>query len=198
MADGHWRRADPRLQAVADSSRSPVAAAVKRQRSEYAVLSASPEFYGYYPCDEDWIPYHVTRDTESIGASCDCYLRSGISSYDTGESVTAMTGGMGSHHDSVLENQNVRYNSNGRQETPLLPDTSSTIYMDGLRADCTCRAVAHIFCPFVGFREVRLVRKEFDHPGADPLVLCFVDFGLAAVVQEALQESSVLHHALLV
>ncbi|KAJ0968395.1 hypothetical protein J5N97_025312 [Dioscorea zingiberensis] len=110
-----------------------------------------------------------------------------ISSYGTGESVTALTGGMGSHRDSGLENQNVWYSSNGRHETPLQPDTSNTIYMDGLRADCTCRAVAHIFCPFVGFRKVRLVSKESGHPGADPLILCFIDFGQAAVIQEALQ-----------
>ncbi|AQK58920.1 Nuclear speckle RNA-binding protein A [Zea mays] len=78
----------------------------------------------------------------------------------------------------------------GRPEPPLPPDASSTLYIEGLPANCTRREVSHIFRPFVGFREVRLVNKESRHPGGDPHVLCFVDFdnpAQATIALEALQ-----------
>ncbi|KAE9617420.1 putative RNA recognition motif domain-containing protein [Lupinus albus] len=78
-----------------------------------------------------------------------------------------------------------------RHETiPLPPDASSTLYVEGLPSDCTKREVAHIFRPFVGYREVRLVSKESKHRGGDPLILCFVDFenpACAATAMSALQ-----------
>ncbi|XP_074319896.1 RNA-binding protein 1-like [Silene latifolia] len=64
----------------------------------------------------------------------------------------------------------------GRSEVPLPPDASSTIFVEGLPSNCSRREVAHIFRPFVGYKEVRLVTKESRRPGGDPLVLCFVDF----------------------
>ncbi|MCL7041326.1 hypothetical protein MKW94_028625, partial [Papaver nudicaule] len=63
-----------------------------------------------------------------------------------------------------------------KQEIPLPPDASNTLFVQGLPANCTRRKVSHIFRPFVGFKEVRLVSKESRHSGGDPLVLCFVDF----------------------
>ncbi|KAK6940017.1 RNA recognition motif domain [Dillenia turbinata] len=63
-----------------------------------------------------------------------------------------------------------------RETVPLPPDASSTIYVEGLPPDSTRREVAHIFRPFVGYKEVRLVTKESKHRGGDPLILCFVDF----------------------
>ncbi|KAM0934644.1 putative RNA recognition motif domain, nucleotide-binding alpha-beta plait domain superfamily [Dioscorea sansibarensis] len=189
MADRYWRYGDPRHPPEV-SSRSPVAAPLKRQRSEYSGLYASPESYAHHPFDEERLPYRVVGDTESLGASYDRYLRSGqISLYASGEPVRAMTGGRGSHHVSGLESRNIQYSSNGRPETPLPLDASNTLYVDGLPADCTQREVAHIFRPFVGFREVRLVCKE-RYTGGYPFVLCFVDFktpGQAAVALEALQ-----------
>eukprot|EP00252_Welwitschia_mirabilis_P010675 TRINITY_DN240_c0_g1_i3.p2 TRINITY_DN240_c0_g1~~TRINITY_DN240_c0_g1_i3.p2 ORF type:complete len:102 (-),score=6.87 TRINITY_DN240_c0_g1_i3:356-661(-) len=44
-----------------------------------------------------------------------------------------------------------------------------------------------IFRPFIGFKEVRLVQKEPKRPGADPLVLCFVDFADARCATTALE-----------
>ncbi|WJX66147.1 DNA-binding proteins Bright/BRCAA1/rbp1 [Trifolium repens] len=71
-------------------------------------------------------------------------------------------------------------------ETALLPpDASPTLYIEGLPSDCTRREVAHIFRPFVGYREVRLVSKEAKHRG-DPLILCFVDFANPACAATAL------------
>nr|GLL39570.1 RNA-binding protein 2-like [Ipomoea trifida] len=73
-----------------------------------------------------------------------------------------------------------------RETLPLPPDASSTLYVEGLPPDSTKREVAHIFRPFVGYKEVRLVRKESKHRGGDPLVLCFVDFVDAACAATAL------------
>ncbi|KAG2663122.1 hypothetical protein I3843_16G014600 [Carya illinoinensis] len=78
----------------------------------------------------------------------------------------------------------------GRETQPLPPDASSTLYVEGLPPDSTKREVAHIFRPFVGYKEVRLVTKESKHRGGDPLILCFVDFvnpACAATAMSALQ-----------
>ncbi|XP_057490440.1 RNA-binding protein 1-like [Actinidia eriantha] len=69
---------------------------------------------------------------------------------------------------------------------PLPRDASNTIYVEGLPPDSTRREVAHIFRPFVGYREVRLVSKESKHRGRDPLILCFVDFMNPACAATAL------------
>ncbi|XP_024923814.1 RNA-binding protein 2 [Ziziphus jujuba] len=78
----------------------------------------------------------------------------------------------------------------GQERTPLPPDASNTLYVEGLPPDSTRREVAHIFRPFVGYKEVRLVSKESKHRGGDPLILCFVDFAnpaCAATAMSALQ-----------
>ncbi|KAK7279854.1 hypothetical protein RJT34_24913 [Clitoria ternatea] len=74
----------------------------------------------------------------------------------------------------------------GPETVPLPPDASSTLYVEGLPSDSTRREVAHIFRPFVGYREVRLVSKESKHRGGDPLILCFVDFANPACAATAL------------
>ncbi|RZS10296.1 hypothetical protein BHM03_00041497 [Ensete ventricosum] len=51
----------------------------------------------------------------------------------------------------------------GRLEPPLPPDASNTLFVEGLPSDCTRREVSHIFRPFVGFQEVRLVTKDSRH-----------------------------------
>lgn len=77
-----------------------------------------------------------------------------------------------------------------RSDDHLPPDASNTLFVEGLPPKCTRREAAHIFRPFVGFKEVRLVNKEARNPGGEPLVLCFVDFAnpnCAATAMEALQ-----------
>lgn len=74
----------------------------------------------------------------------------------------------------------------GPETIPLPRDASSTLYVEGLPSDSTKREVAHIFRPFVGYREVRLVAKESKHRGGDPLILCFVDFANPACAATAL------------
>ncbi|XP_031743537.1 RNA-binding protein 2 isoform X3 [Cucumis sativus] len=78
----------------------------------------------------------------------------------------------------------------GRETVPLPPDASNTLYVEGLPPDSSRREVAHIFRPFVGYKELRLVSKESKHRGGDPLILCFVDFAnpaCAATAMSALQ-----------
>ncbi|XP_008803057.2 RNA-binding protein 1-like isoform X2 [Phoenix dactylifera] len=213
MADGYWRYSDPRHQAAAMAA---PAAPLKRARPDYADIPGGPEMLGYYSRDEERTGHRAIRDTESIAASYDRYLRNGVSSFGAGESVRTVAGGMTSHPvddrrmmgvggmdgRSVgygggrpepplggMDGRSVGYGG-GRPEPPLPQDASNTLFVEGLPANCTRREVSHIFRPFVGFREVRLVNKESRHPGGDPLVLCFVDFSTpaqAAVALDALQ-----------
>ncbi|XP_008790541.1 RNA-binding protein 1 isoform X2 [Phoenix dactylifera] len=195
MADGYWRYGDARHQAQA--AMAPPQPPMKRPRPDYGDVPAGSEYVGYYPREEGRAGHRVIRDTESISASYDRYLRDGIVSYGGGESLRPVAGGMGGHPVDDLrmmgvggmDGRSVGYGS-GRPETPLPPDASCTLFVEGLPANCTRREVSHIFRPFAGFREVRLVNKESRHPGGDPLVLCFVDFSTpsqAAVALDALQ-----------
>ncbi|GJX43372.1 RNA-binding protein 1-like protein [Tanacetum coccineum] len=77
----------------------------------------------------------------------------------------------------------------GRPGIALPRDASNTLFVEGLPSNCSRREVAHIFRPFVGYKEVRLVTKESRHSSGDPLVLCFVDFespAEAATAKDAL------------
>ncbi|XP_024378594.1 uncharacterized protein [Physcomitrium patens] len=72
----------------------------------------------------------------------------------------------------------------------LPPDASSTLFVDGLPEDCSRREAAHIFRPFIGFKEVRLVHKDAKRADGGKVVLCFVEFAdarCAATALEALQ-----------
>ncbi|XP_062097716.1 RNA-binding protein 2 [Humulus lupulus] len=85
----------------------------------------------------------------------------------------------------------------GQALAPLPPDASSTLYVEGLPSDSTRREVSHIFRPFVGYKEVRIVSKESRHRGGDPIILCFVDFAnpaCAATAMSALQGYKVDEH----
>lgn len=76
-------------------------------------------------------------------------------------------------------------------EIHLPHDASPTLYIDNLPHDCSRREACHIFRPFIGFKEVRLVHKEVRKGAAnETIVLCFVDFAdarCAATAMEALQ-----------
>ncbi|KAJ7543895.1 hypothetical protein O6H91_09G057500 [Diphasiastrum complanatum] len=76
-------------------------------------------------------------------------------------------------------------NPERRQDT-LPPDASSTLYVDGLPLDCTRREAAHIFRPFIGFKDLRVLHREGKRSG-DKVVLCFVEFADARCAATALQ-----------
>nr|GEY84002.1 nucleotide-binding, alpha-beta plait [Tanacetum cinerariifolium] len=67
---------------------------------------------------------------------------------------------------------------------------SNVLFVDALPSDCTRREVSHLFRPFLGFQELRLVHKEPRHGADRGLVLCFVEFSdsnHALTALEALQ-----------
>ncbi|GMP24942.1 hypothetical protein CsSME_00002031 [Camellia sinensis var. sinensis] len=162
------------------------------------------ELPGYFTRDDERAAHRVMRDTDSIGASYDRYLRSAqISSYGGGDSARPLSGGLsgrpaddariigiGGSDPAVIAKNRPLGLGDGRPELPLPPDATNTLFVEGLPANCTRREVSHIFRPFVGYKEARLVTKESRHSGGDPLVLCFVDFvspAHAATAMDALQ-----------
>ncbi|KAJ6340694.1 hypothetical protein OIU77_008450 [Salix suchowensis] len=198
MADGYWRYTGDSRQPPAQSMPSFTA---KRPRSDYDVPSGR-DLSNYYSRD-DRGALRVIRDSDSIGASYDRYLHSGtISSYSGGQSARAISGvpvrpvddprmvSMGPMDPGTSVKDRSMRTGSGRSEVSLPLDASSTLFVEGLPSDCTRREVSHIFRPFVGYKEVRLVSKESRNPGGDPLVLCFVDFlspAHAATSMDALQ-----------
>ncbi|KAJ6709210.1 NUCLEAR SPECKLE RNA-BINDING PROTEIN A-RELATED [Salix koriyanagi] len=97
----------------------------------------------------------------------------------------------------VRQRQEDRIASSDREMAHLPPDATNTLYVEGFPPDCSRREVAHIFRPFVGYKEVRLVSKEARQRGGDPIILCFVDFvnpECAATAMSALQGYKVDEH----
>ncbi|XP_052210459.1 RNA-binding protein 1-like isoform X2 [Diospyros lotus] len=67
---------------------------------------------------------------------------------------------------------------------------SNILFVDGLPTDCSRREVGHLFRPFIGFKDIRVVHKEPRRSGDKALVLCFVEFAdakCALTAMEALQ-----------
>ncbi|KMT13643.1 hypothetical protein BVRB_4g080290 [Beta vulgaris subsp. vulgaris] len=67
---------------------------------------------------------------------------------------------------------------------------SNILYVDGLPTDCTRREVGHIFRPFIGFKDIRVIHKEPRRTGDKAMVMCFVEFNdskCALTAMEALQ-----------
>ncbi|CAH9070005.1 unnamed protein product [Cuscuta europaea] len=200
MADAYWRYNDvrPPPQAL-----PPLLA--KRPRSEYDPTSGH-DLHGYYVGNDGRGVHRVIQDTDPMGASYDRYLQSAkISTYGGGEPARSLGGGIIGAHPSddpralgimgpdpmAAKGRAIgAVGGGGRNEIPLPSDASSTLYVEGLPANCTRREVSHIFRPFVGYKEVRLVTKDSRRPDGDPLVFCFVDFASpahAATAMEALQ-----------
>ncbi|BDA50771.1 probable RNA-binding protein 1 at C-terminar half [Coccomyxa sp. Obi] len=74
------------------------------------------------------------------------------------------------------------------QEEPLPPEANPTLFLSGLPLDITKREVAHIFRPFDGFKELRLVQKV-DRNNKN-VMWCFAEFStteLAARTMKVLQ-----------
>lgn len=51
---------------------------------------------------------------------------------------------------------------------------SKTVYVEGLPADATEREVAHLFRPFPGYKQLRLIPRE--SKDGQKVFLCFADF----------------------
>ncbi|KAK9757416.1 hypothetical protein RND81_01G161400 [Saponaria officinalis] len=212
MADGVW---DGRQ----GSMYPPSSAMMKRPRTDYDQpprMAPGTDMHGYVPQD-DRGGQRVAKDSESLGSAYDRYLQSTVQnmSYGQGEANTFPRANLGrgtavgesslvgrpgpAAPEVVMNGQGVGFGVQplvdsmsrpGRETVRLPSDASNTLYVEGLPSNCTKREVAHIFRPFVGYREVRLVIKDAKHRGGDPLLLCFVDFvdaPCAATALSALQ-----------
>lgn len=179
-------------------------------------MTLGHEMHNYLAPDDDRGGPRMLKDTKTLGSAYDRYLQSSQLSLTSGEAnnysggaLRAVGGGMSAlpMRDPVSSGRpgssgpefapsSRRVGFSGqlpvdeiprtRETLPLPPDASSTLYIEGLPPDSTKREVAHIFRPFVGYKEVRLVTKESKHRGGDPLILCFVDFADPACAATAL------------
>lgn len=74
-----------------------------------------------------------------------------------------------------------------RKTNGLSTEESNILFVDGLPSDCTRREVAHLFRPFIGFKEIRVIHKEPRRSGDKASVLCFVEFNDAKCAFTALE-----------
>ncbi|KFK42088.1 hypothetical protein AALP_AA2G209400 [Arabis alpina] len=201
MADGYWNQQRQQHQHPPPP---------KRHRSDFeappqSTMATGHDIHGGYD-------HHDVPDTRTIGSAYDRYLQSvQTPAMGLGESGSrngvgmGRPGGNGQGMDEFMMRRGgvvpPDHGPNGRgmgfdplesvdrrnrEPLPLPPDASNTLYVEGLPANCSRREVAHIFRPFVGYREVRLVTKDSKHRNGDPIVLCFVDFTNPACAATAL------------
>ncbi|KAI4384858.1 hypothetical protein MLD38_002957 [Melastoma candidum] len=181
MADPYWPR--PVVQPQPAGGPAPPVTG-KRLRSDFDSIADQP----YIPQEANRGALPAFKDVASINASYERYLSATQMSSDTGVlSMSArpparVTGHPFDHPQGI---NSLDYEGR-RDEAPLPPDASSTLYVEGLPSNCTRREVAHIFRPFLGYKEVRIVHKDPRHPGQDRVVLCFVDFASPAHAASAL------------
>ncbi|EOY29962.1 RNA-binding family protein isoform 1 [Theobroma cacao] len=64
---------------------------------------------------------------------------------------------------------------------------SNILFVDGLPTDCTRREVGHLFRPFLGYKEIKVIHKEPRHSGDRAMVLCFVEFHDSKFARAAMQ-----------
>ncbi|KAJ0790601.1 putative RNA recognition motif domain, nucleotide-binding alpha-beta plait domain superfamily [Helianthus annuus] len=204
MADGYWNTQRQQQQLHSSSS------LLKRPRSEYDLPPSGLPFSHdkhNYPPQNDIGRANNVKDTETIGSAYDRYLQSAkLPSGDASGGIAGMHslplldpvgmargGPMGPDLAAIARAFPFDRHSSldlmarpPRETLPLPADASSTIYIEGLPSNCTRREVAHIFRPFVGYKEVRLISKESKHRGGDPLIIGFVDFTTPACAATAL------------
>ncbi|RRT63510.1 hypothetical protein BHE74_00042713 [Ensete ventricosum] len=81
----------------------------------------------------------------------------------SGGSIRALEGPALARRDVPLSiNHNIMANG-------ISPEESNILFVDGLPTDCTRREVGHLFRPFIGFKEIRVVHKG-------PRRVCFLIF----------------------
>ncbi|CAA3005285.1 RNA-binding 2-like [Olea europaea subsp. europaea] len=215
MGDDYWNNRQVPLQQSAGSLKRPRS----EYDLPPSRVPLGHEMHYNLAQNDDYSEPTIVKDTKSIGSAYDHYLQnlqlpSEESTHYSGMGLGRSVSG-GVHalpvHDPIVTGRHgaggpkPTPNESGlgfggplpvdtivrpRETLPLPPDASSTLYIEGLPPNSTRREVAHIFRPFVGYREVRLVRKESKHRGGDPLVLSFVDFidpACAATALSALQ-----------
>jgi len=78
----------------------------------------------------------------------------------------------------------------GMMNMQTAPNSSKTLYVQGLPSDVTRRELSHIFRPWSGYQTLRLVTKDSIQFPETMHTLCFVEFEnsyLASLAMHALQ-----------
>ncbi|XP_058781101.1 RNA-binding protein 2-like [Vicia villosa] len=73
---------------------------------------------------------------------------------------------------------------------PVSAAESNILFVGGLPKDCTRREVGHLFRPFIGYKDIKVVHKEPRRSGDKAMIFCFVEFTepkYALTAMEALQ-----------
>ncbi|XP_054819427.1 RNA-binding protein 1-like [Prosopis cineraria] len=169
-------------------------------------------FAGYMPSEAPSLASpHVSSLTDFQGIGSD-YLHGDTNSFHTGSygidnGVGDHTKGYASHEysDLIRKKRDLSQGispgdpdiTNGRSALKstynALPNSagdSNIIFVGGLPSDCTRREVGHLFRPFIGYKDIRVVHKEPRRSGDKASVLCFVEFTdskCALTAMEALQ-----------
>ncbi|KAL3521683.1 hypothetical protein ACH5RR_019832 [Cinchona calisaya] len=117
------------------------------------------------------VPSYASRTLLLQGLPLDCALRE-MSPYMGGESARSVDGGLDERpvDISVRGSNPARSNdsrsmslSGERPKSSVPAAASRTLFVQGLPLDCTRLEVSHLFRRFIGYEEVRLVRKEPRH-----------------------------------
>ncbi|XP_040999055.1 RNA-binding protein 1-like isoform X1 [Juglans microcarpa x Juglans regia] len=91
----------------------------------------------------------------------------------------------------VLDMSNEIPNSSKKADgLPVSAREPNFLFVDKLPTDCTRREVGHLFRPFIGYKDVKVVHREARRSGDKARVLCFVEFvdsRCARIAMEALQ-----------
>ncbi|XP_062160223.1 RNA-binding protein 2-like [Alnus glutinosa] len=73
---------------------------------------------------------------------------------------------------------------------PVSARESNILFVDKLPNNCTRREVGHLFRPFIGYKDIKVIHKEPRRSGDKATVLCFVEFAdpkCALTAMEAIQ-----------
>ncbi|ERN04864.1 RNA-binding protein 2 [Amborella trichopoda] len=176
MADPYWRYS-------AETGRSSWGANDSRGASseflQNDILQYRPGVYGLH--NVGGIGTHYTPGLSGF--------TTGTSGFSTGTSVGALSTSL---EDPTSINQRSDEGVGGslKNVDGVLADESRMLFVDGLPTDCTRREVSHLFRPFIGFKDIKVVHKEPRRAGDKALVLCFVEFmdaKYAATALDALQ-----------
>ncbi|KAF2287048.1 hypothetical protein P3X46_007439 [Hevea brasiliensis] len=92
---------------------------------------------------------------------------------------------------AIPDKINDRPSSLRNVDGPSAPRAESNIlFVDGLPTNCTRREVGHLFRPFIGYKDIKVIHKEPRRSGDRAAVLCFVEFidaKFAVTAMESLQ-----------
>ncbi|XP_059455759.1 RNA-binding protein 2-like isoform X1 [Corylus avellana] len=70
---------------------------------------------------------------------------------------------------------------------PVPARESNVLFVDKLPNDCTRREVGHLFRPFIGYKDIKVIHREPRRSGDKAKVLCFVEFADSKCALTALE-----------